>query len=125
MVQNSAQISGINISNDFIIKLLAYEDDLVVFISTYVEWAVLEGAFREYGLASNASLNVKKTVVYPMRPGKHPLKAAFQFHGIEWYDEDSEQPQNIWVSPLSVCNKPGIGLFNKVGSGEEEGRKQG
>ena len=103
VVQSSAQISGIKINNDLFIKLLAYADDLAVFISTYIEWVVLEGAFREYGLASNALLNVSKTVVFPMRPGIHPLKAAFQFHGIEWYDEDSEQPQKYLGFPI-VCH---------------------
>jgi hypothetical protein len=88
VVQSSAQISGMKIRDDFIIKLLAYVDDLTVFILNYIEWVVLEGAFREYGLQSNALLNVNETVVFPMRLGIHPLKAAFQVHRFEWYSED-------------------------------------
>jgi hypothetical protein len=102
-VQHTARIQGIKIADDLWIKLLAYADDLAVFITNYMEWLALQRAFQEYGDASNALLNVHKTIVFPLRPGIHPLKAAFDYEGIEWYDEDSAAPQKYLGFPI-VCH---------------------
>lgn len=53
------------------LKLLAYADDLLVFLKDPSEWRRLMQHLQVYGLASNASVNLNKTVVFSLSGVPH------------------------------------------------------
>jgi hypothetical protein len=72
------------------IKILSYADDLEVFLSSPGEWLVLLSLLEVYGRASNAKVNLNKTVVVSLSGVAHQswidiASAA----GVEWHDSTS------------------------------------
>jgi len=109
-VQASEMIKGIKISDDLWIKLIAYADDLAVYVASYEEWQELKRIFDEYGLASNARLNVNKTLVFPMQRGATAMKAEFTQEGVQWYDHETERTEKYLGFPI-VCDKKQLDNF--------------
>ena len=64
----SPQISGIQLPHtpSTVIKIMGYADDLATFPRTTEEWGHLKATMEKYGQASNARLNLKKTVAFPL-----------------------------------------------------------
>jgi hypothetical protein len=72
------------------VKLLAYADDLEVFLSSPDEWLVLLSLLELYGRASNAKVNLSKTVLVSLSGVGHSAWAAIASSaGIEWHDSRS------------------------------------
>ncbi|CDH61172.1 hypothetical protein RO3G_01611 [Lichtheimia corymbifera JMRC:FSU:9682] len=53
------------------IKLLSYADDLEVFLDNPREWPILDDLLFQYRKASNAKVNLNKTVMMPLSGGCH------------------------------------------------------
>ncbi|KAG9061130.1 hypothetical protein KI688_007760 [Linnemannia hyalina] len=68
-IERSSDIHGIVIpGRTEPIKLSAYADDLMTLISSTTEWSALEDILLTYGRASNAKVNLSKTMAFPMAP---------------------------------------------------------
>ncbi|KAF9112822.1 hypothetical protein BGW39_003961 [Mortierella sp. 14UC] len=66
------------------IKLGAYADDLMILISTTTEWTALKDALQIYGRASNAKVNLSKTVAFSMSPShSKELQTQLEHLGIQ------------------------------------------
>jgi endonuclease/exonuclease/phosphatase family metal-dependent hydrolase len=72
------------------IKLLSYADDLEVFLSSPGEWLVLLSLLEVYGRASNAKVNLSKTVLVSLSGVAHqPWVDIASAAGVEWHDSSS------------------------------------
>jgi len=72
-INNSPAIIGIPLGSRLEaappLKVMAYADDLGNMIRTATEWSELKRIMDVYGRASNARLNLKKTVAFPLGKG--------------------------------------------------------
>ncbi|KAG0299672.1 hypothetical protein BGZ97_003588, partial [Linnemannia gamsii] len=57
---------------------MAYADDLTTFIKSLEEWNCLKDIMDLFGRASNAKLNLKKTVAFPLYKNVGALSQALQ-----------------------------------------------
>ncbi|KAK4518233.1 uncharacterized protein ATC70_001585 [Mucor velutinosus] len=72
------------------VKLLSYADDLEVFLTSTAEWPVLLSLLSLYGKASNAKVNLEKTVLLSLSGEAHAdWKRVTETSNIEWYDSSS------------------------------------
>jgi hypothetical protein len=72
------------------VKLLSYADDLEVFLSGPGEWSVLLSLLDTYGRASNAKVNLKKTVLVSLSGVAHSSWIDIAADaGVEWHDLSS------------------------------------
>ncbi|KAG2191396.1 hypothetical protein INT47_004330, partial [Mucor saturninus] len=72
------------------VKLLSYADDLEVFLTVPGEWPVLKSLIDCYGLASNAKINLSKTVLVCLSGVGHTEWVDIaQSEGLEWHDSGS------------------------------------
>ncbi|KAK4518752.1 uncharacterized protein ATC70_008974 [Mucor velutinosus] len=72
------------------IKLLSYADDLEVFLTSTAEWPVLLSLLSLYGKASNAKVNLNKTILVSLSGKRHESWTHLaETSNIEWYDESS------------------------------------
>ena len=72
------------------VKLLSYADDLEIFLSSPEEWPVLLSLLSLYGKASNAKVNLSKTVLVSLSGQRHEdWSCLAEQSSIEWYDESS------------------------------------
>jgi hypothetical protein len=75
------------------IKLMAYADDLLVFLSQPAEWPCLLDQLETYNQASNAKVNLAKTVIFPLA-GRTSLtwpQITSGFGG-QWHDNRAPAP---------------------------------
>ncbi|KAG2194762.1 hypothetical protein INT47_012064 [Mucor saturninus] len=69
------------------VKLLSYADDLEVFLTNPGEWPVLISLLACYGRASNAKVNLSKTVLVSLSGVRHLAWADIaETEGVEWHD---------------------------------------
>lgn len=72
------------------IKLLAYADDLMVFIRDLKEWYYLKGILKLYSEASNAKVNFQKTVMFSITGASHIVwKEIAKADQISWHDKQN------------------------------------
>ncbi|KAG2192841.1 hypothetical protein INT47_012370 [Mucor saturninus] len=72
------------------VKLLSYADDLEVFLTGPGEWPVLKSLLDCCGLASNAKVNLSKTVLVSLSGVGHTEWVDIvQSEGLEWHDSGS------------------------------------
>jgi hypothetical protein len=70
------------------IKLLSYADDLEVFLTSPEEWPVLVSLLSIYGKASNAKINLDKTLLLSLSGKRHETWSSMaETSSIEWHDE--------------------------------------
>ncbi|KAK4519252.1 uncharacterized protein ATC70_009484 [Mucor velutinosus] len=83
------------------VKLLSYADDLEVFLADPREWPVLLSLLSLYGQASNAKVNLDKTVLVSLSGRSHDeWKQLAAVTNIEWYDESSTGSVRFLGYPL-------------------------
>lgn len=72
------------------LKLLSYADDLEVFLNNTGEWYTLLGILKRYSYASNAKVNLNKTVLVSLSGQRLvPWITIAETEGVEWQDETS------------------------------------
>jgi hypothetical protein len=83
------------------VKLLSYADDLEVFLSSPDEWSILLSLLDLYGRASNAKVNLGKTVLVSLSGVSHPVWVSLASSaGIEWHDSRSSGAVRYLGYPL-------------------------
>ena len=83
------------------IKMLSYADDLEVFLSHPREWHTLIALLQRYGAASNAKVNLSKTVIVSIsgRPIEE-WKAIANTYGADWHDSHNPEAVRYLGYPL-------------------------
>jgi hypothetical protein len=73
------------------LKLLAYADDILVFLKDPIELTSLLTLINAYELASNAKLNLGKTIAVSLSGQSQPFwRSCLQHRGItHWHDSNS------------------------------------
>lgn len=73
------------------IKMLSYADDLEVFLTSPTEWQILMHLLELYHQASNAKVNLSKTVVMPLsgEPQQDWITLA-EGYGAQWHDSTKD-----------------------------------
>ncbi|KAK4521263.1 uncharacterized protein ATC70_012899 [Mucor velutinosus] len=67
-------------------RFLSYADDLEVFLSSPEEWSVLLSVLDLYGRASNAKVNISKTVLVSLSGVSHSAWVALaDSTGLQWH----------------------------------------
>lgn len=75
------------------LKLLSYADDLQVFLNDTKEWKILLHILDLYGKASNAKVNLSKTMVISMSGKTHTeWTEILQRESIKWHDKTDQHP---------------------------------
>ena len=82
-------------------KILSYADDLEVFLSCPEEWSVLMSVLDMYGRASNAKVNISKTVMVSLSGVAHSAWVALaDSAGLQWHDAHSRGAVRYLGYPL-------------------------
>lgn len=83
------------------VKMLSYADDLEVFLSNPREWHILLDLLHQYGKASNAKVNLSKTVVMSLSGHAHVdwMNLASEY-GAQWHDSTSSGAVRYLGYPL-------------------------
>lgn len=86
--------------------LLAYADDLLVFVKNQHEWKYLLEIFGIYNKASNAKINLNKTVMFSVtgQAHEHWIDIAKDY-GINWHDKSSSSSVTYLGYPLYSSSK--------------------
>jgi hypothetical protein len=75
------------------LKLLSYADDLQVFVNHMTGWKVLLHILDLYGKASNAKVNLSKTIVISMSGKTHiEWSEILQRESMKWHDKTDQRP---------------------------------
>lgn len=115
-IQYSPTIKGITIpKRQNPVKHGAYADDLLAMVSSVEEWEALDRALQLYGSASNARINLNKTVAFPMSNSFDiPLKTHLSTLSIQWHDETSSDALIYLGFPLFFGKAQQNSFWNKV-----------
>ncbi|KAG0864261.1 hypothetical protein G6F16_011161 [Rhizopus arrhizus] len=75
------------------VKLLAYADDILIFINSKEEFLELQECLKVYNGASNSQVNYSKSVAFPLASGStfnnRELKELIGYNGHRWFDSQS------------------------------------
>lgn len=83
-------------------QMLAYADDLLVFLRDTEDWTHIIDLLGRYGRASNAKINLQKTCLISLSGHPHPtwISLCRQQH-VEWHDRNSETALRYLGYPLT------------------------
>lgn len=83
------------------IKVLAYADDLLVFLQTPAEWHSLLRHIKTYNLESNSKVNLNKTVVFPLSGEPNPSwQTMLATMNTSWHDRTAPNALTYLGYPL-------------------------
>ncbi|KAG1056999.1 hypothetical protein G6F43_001131 [Rhizopus delemar] len=84
------------------IKVLAYADDLLIFLPNAADFADVQRLIQHYDQASNAKMNFDKTVAFSIFgiPHLHWLPALASYGITKWHDRYSDEPLTYFGYPL-------------------------
>lgn len=73
------------------VKILAYADDILIFVKDRPEYMEMEECLKTYGQASNSKINYEKSVAFPLHGGKmngyFGVRLRTYIQGkMKWYD---------------------------------------
>ncbi|KAG0857767.1 hypothetical protein G6F16_013468 [Rhizopus arrhizus] len=75
------------------VKLLAYADDILIFINSKEEFLELQERLKVYNGASNSQVNYSKSVAFPLAGrstfNNRELKELISHNGLRWFDSQS------------------------------------
>ncbi|CAO3569417.1 unnamed protein product [Mortierella alpina] len=115
-IQSAQDLHGITIpGRDTAIKLSAFADDLLIYLASLTEWHWLEETLQLYGRASNAKVNLAKTVAFPM--GKEPnaaLKAHLETSQIQWHDKNKEDALTYLGFPVAFSKQQAANYWDRL-----------
>lgn len=87
-------------------KLLCYADDLAVFLNSPEEWHALTALLSLYGQASNAKVNLQKTVIVSLSGRPHPSWVQMcETNHITWHDNKCSTAVRYLAYPLYSSTK--------------------
>ena len=83
------------------LKMLSYADDLEVFLTSPNEWPILLDILDQYRQASNAKVNLSKTIVMSMSGVPHEEWTSLASeYGAQWHDRHSSTAVRYLGYPL-------------------------
>ncbi|EIE88878.1 hypothetical protein RO3G_13589 [Rhizopus delemar RA 99-880] len=84
------------------IKVLAYTDDLLIFLRNAADFAEVQRLIQHYNQASNAKMNFDKTIAFSISgiPHLHWLPALASYGITKWHDRYSDEPLTYFGYPL-------------------------
>ena len=84
------------------LKVLAYADDLLIFLRNATDLDEVQTLIQHYNRASNAKMNYDKTIAFSISGTPHPhWLPALASHGItQWHDRYSDEPLTYLGYPL-------------------------
>ena len=97
-----------------LLKLMAYADDLTVFIKSVEEWVCLKGIMDTFGRASNARLNLKKTVAFPLFRNIGTLSQALQRDHVHIHSKQAEDALVYLGYPIALTRTQRDSFFNNI-----------
>ncbi|CDS11845.1 hypothetical protein LRAMOSA11489 [Lichtheimia ramosa] len=98
-----------------VVKLLSYADDLEVFLTHPTEWPTLLELLKRYGRASNAKVNLSKTVMMSLSGKAHPEWISIaQDYGAEWHDTTSPLAVRYLGYPLYHNQHQLLSYLNEI-----------
>lgn len=96
------------------LKLMAYADDLWTVIRTADEWTFLKGIMDTFGRASNARLNLKKTVAFPLFKSVGALSQALQQDHVHIHSKRAEGALVYLGFPLALNKTQRDSFFDNI-----------
>ncbi|SAM09002.1 hypothetical protein [Absidia glauca] len=83
-------------------QVIAYADDLCIFVNSHAEYLHILQLFLTYGRASNAKLNVSQTQAFSLTGAAHPEWQTFlsQYDIHQWFDKFSSSYLTYLGYPL-------------------------
>ncbi|KAG0891768.1 hypothetical protein G6F34_011418 [Rhizopus arrhizus] len=86
------------------LKVLAYADDLLIFLRNATDLDEVQRLIQHYNQASNAKMNYDKTIAFSISGIPHPhWLSALASHGItQWHDRCSGEPLTYLGYPLML-----------------------
>jgi subtilisin-like proprotein convertase family protein len=82
---------------------MAYADDLVIFLSSPREWQVIMNILKLYDKASNAKVNLEKTIVFPMAGNAQTeWQVIIDNASGKWHDQNLLKPPFILASQFFI-----------------------
>jgi hypothetical protein len=83
------------------LKIMAYADDVVAFVENKGQWSRLMENVERYRAASNAKINLQKTVMISLSGERHEQWAKYAERNlITWHDKFCTDPVNYLGYPL-------------------------
>jgi len=96
------------------LKEMAYADDLLCIIQSADEWNTLKEIMHTYGRASNARLNLRKTVAFPLHNNLGPLQGSFQRDGVQTHSKNAEEALIYLGFPIALTPRQRNHFFNSI-----------
>ncbi|KAH7044379.1 hypothetical protein BKA57DRAFT_495117 [Linnemannia elongata] len=91
--------------------------------STTAEWTVLENCLQIYNRASNAKVNLSKTVAFPMTPSYSiELHSRLEQLHIQWHDHNSAEALICLGFPIPFNRNQEQGFWNKGKANTSRGK---
>ena len=116
-ILNSPDISGFMLNDQsptVPLKLMAYADDLLSVIKTTEEWESLKKIMDTFGRASNARLNLKKTVAFPLFKGVGALSHALQQDNVHVHSKRAEEALVYLGFPIALTRGQRDSFFGDI-----------
>ena len=103
-IMNRSDLKGISTLTAIKIILMAYADDVLLFLNNKLEWQRIQVILRLYEAASNGRINYHKTTAFPL--SLHPdrdLKENLAASSVQWHDSESPVPLIYLGYPVPIC----------------------
>jgi len=97
-----------------LLKLMAYADDLTTFIKSVEEWICLKEIMDTFGRASNARLNLKKTVAFPLFRNTGTLSQALQRDHVHIHSKRAEDALVYLGYPIALTRTQRDAFFDNI-----------
>ncbi|KAF9343280.1 hypothetical protein BGX34_006972 [Mortierella sp. NVP85] len=112
-----ADIAGFRLSDAQDAKPLqemAYADGLLCIIRSAEEWDTLKEIMHTYGRASNARLNLRKTVAFSLHQDLGPMRGSFQRDGVQIHSKNAEKALIYLGFPIALTTRQRNHFFNSI-----------
>lgn len=105
-----AQQRTIQLTTPAPIKIMAYADDILIFVKSRPEYMEMEECIKTYGKASNSKINYDKSMAFPLHGGKMEgyfgtrLRSYIQ-QKMKWFDYSSPEYIKYLGYPIFVTTQ--------------------
>jgi hypothetical protein len=120
-LMHDPRLQGISSLTVLKIILMAYADDVLLFLNNKKEWQCVQQVLQLYKAASNGNINFHKTTAFPLTTQHDKeLEADLRGASLQWHDNTSAEPLIYLGYPVPICtshiNKYLDNLLQKITS---------
>ena len=103
-IMNRPDLNGISSLTAIKIVLMAYADDVLLFLNNKQEWQRIQVILKLYEAASNGESTINKTTAFPLtlQPDQD-LKTDLLSNSVQWHDSDSPAHSSILDTQFPIC----------------------